>query len=384
MRENQRSKSLAGSSTLGLAARAKALAADGHPVISMAVGEPDFSAPPAVQAAAVKAVGSGQVRYTPAGGLPALRSALAREVSRTRGIEATAAEISVGHSCKHALANALMVLIEPGDEVLLFRPAWNSYDAQIGFAGGTPVWVPEGPDLRPDLDAIAAAITPRTKGMILNSPCNPSGVIWTRAEIEALGELAERHDLWLVSDEVYQRLVYTGAEFLSPVTLSPALRARTVIVDGASKAFAMTGYRIGYAMAPAPIAEAIERLTSQTTGCPNYISQMAWLAALENEPAEVEMMRRQFERRRDVLIPGLRKLGLEVPSPGGAFYAFPRVTEHLDGRTVDQFCAALLEQEHLAVVPGTTFGSTEHIRLSYALGLEDIEQALVRLGRFLG
>ncbi|HRV80114.1 MAG TPA: aminotransferase class I/II-fold pyridoxal phosphate-dependent enzyme, partial [Planctomycetota bacterium] len=285
--------------------------------------------------------------------------------------------------CKHVLSNALLLLIEPGDEVLLFSPAWNSYEAQIEFAEGKAVWVPSLPNLRPDFEAIRAAIGPKTKGMVLNTPTNPTGCVWNRAEIEAIAALAEEHDLWIVSDEIYRRLVYHGSEFHSPTSLSPSVAARTVIVDGASKTYAMTGYRIGFAVAPIPIADAIERMSSQMTGCPNYVSQVALQAVIGTEPPEVEAMHAEFEARRDVLIPGLRSIGLAVEEPGGAFYAFPSVREHLQGRTVEEFCSALLEEQSLAVVPGTTFGSPDHIRLSYALAMADIESALERLGKFL-
>ena len=383
MRENQRSQDLPGSATLGLAAKAKALAAAGRPVISMAVGEPDFDAPLAARQAALRAIESGQVRYTPSAGLHTLRAALAQHIQETRGLKAGPNQIVVAHSCKHALSSAVQVLTEPGDEVLLFAPSWNSYEAQVQFAGGVPIWVPPSKNLRPDFERIAAAITPRTKGVLLNSPCNPTGVVWTRAELERLAELCAQHDLWIISDEIYRRLVYTGAEFLSPLQLGPDVAARTVVVDGASKSYAMTGYRIGFAFAPAPIAAAIDRLQSQITGCPNYVSQEVYLAVLETEPPEVSQMQAAFEKRRDVLIPALRDMGLACEMPGGAFYAFPRVTNFLGGRSTEDFCQDLLESESLAVVPGAIFGSPDHIRLSYSLKMDDLREAAARLARFL-
>lgn len=383
MQENRRAKALPGSATLQLAARAKELAAQGLPVLSMAVGEPDFDAPAAAQQAAVAAVASGQVRYTPAAGLLELRTTIAQHVETTRGYSVDPQHIVVGHSCKHMLSAALEVLLEPGDEVLLITPAWNSYEAQIQIAGGQPVWVPCQSDLRPDLDALESAIGPRTKGMLLNSPSNPSGYVWTRAELERLAALVEAHDLFVLCDEIYRRLVFDGATCPSFTSLDERLRARTVLVDGASKNFAMTGYRIGYALAPAPIAAALGRLVSQTTGCPNYVSQKAYQAVLAQEPPEVERMVTAFEERRDFFVPRLRELGMELRTPGGAFYAFPNIAAHLRGRTATEFCAQLLEQQHVAAVPGSIFHAPDHIRLSYALSLEDLDEALRRIAAFL-
>lgn len=383
MRPSQRVSSLSFSTTLALDARAKDLAAAGRDVINMSVGEPDFGTPVSVREAAAAKARSGEVRYTPAEGTLSLRQAIASRLTHTRGIAFTEKEIAVCHSAKHALSGACLSLIEPGDEVLLLLPAWVSYDEIVRFAGGAPVSVRSRPDCGPDLDAIGRAITKRTRGVILNSPCNPSGYVLTQAEVRAIAALAEKHDLWIVSDEIYRRLVYEGEPDFSPAQVSPAARARTVIVDGASKAFAMTGYRIGYAAAPAPIAAAISRLHSQLTGCPNAISQAAFEVALRNEPPEVAAMVSEFDRRRRVLVEGLKKLGLEVPWPRGAFYAFPDVSRWIDDRGSAGFCDDLLEQQNLAVVPGSAFGVDDHVRLSYATSIANIERALARLSAFL-
>jgi aspartate/methionine/tyrosine aminotransferase len=265
----------------------------------------------------------------------------------------------------------------------MLLPAWVSYVEIVRFAGGVPVSIPSRGDLGPDLDAIARAITPRTKGILINSPCNPSGYVMTEAEVRALGALAQRHDLWIISDEIYRRLIYEGERDFSPVQISPELRERTVIIDGASKALAMTGYRIGYVAAPRVIAAAVGKLHSQLTGAPNYISQTAFEAGLVQEPPEVTKMCAEFDRRRQRIVSGLRALGLETPMPRGAFYAFPSVAPYLDGRGSTGFCEDLLEQENLAVVPGSAFGVDQHIRFSYATSLEVIEKALLRLEDFL-
>ena len=383
MQPSRRVSALAFSTTLALDAKAKALAAAGRDIINMSVGEPDFPAPRAVQNAASAKALSGDVRYTPAEGTLSLRKAIAARLSGTRGIPFAESEITVCHSAKHALSGACLALIEPGDEVLLLLPAWVSYDEIVRFAGATPVAVPSRPDCGPDLDALAGAVTKRTRGIVLNSPCNPSGCVLTQAEVRAIGALAEKHDLWIVSDEIYRRLVYEGESAFSPAQVSPAVRARTVIVDGASKAFAMTGYRIGYAAAPEPVASAIARLHSQLTGCPNAVSQAAFEAALVAEPPEVAAMVAEFDRRRHVLVDGLKEIGLEVPWPRGAFYAFPDVSPWIDERGSSGFCQDLLEQQDLAVVPGSAFGVDDHVRLSYATSIENIRRALERLGAFL-
>lgn len=383
MRLNARVDAIALSTTLALDARAKELASQGRDVINMAVGEPDANAPEAVQVAAERAVRGGKVRYTPAEGTQTLRKAIAAHVSATRGVAFTPAEITVCHSAKHALSGALLSLVETGDEVILLLPAWVSYVEIVKYAGGVPVEVRPRPDLGPDLAAIERAITSKTRGLLLNSPCNPSGYVMSDAEVRALAQIAEKHDLWIVSDEIYRRLVYEGAPNFSPVSISPSVRARTVIVDGASKAFAMTGYRIGYVAGPLDLAAAVGRLNSQLTGCPNAISQAAFEAALVHEPPEVAAMCGEFQKRRDLLLGGLRKLGLDAPWPRGAFYAFPNVTPYLDARGSSGFCEDLLEQHNLAIVPGSAFGSDQHVRFSYATSIPVIERALERFGRFL-
>jgi len=383
MRPNQRVQSLSLSTTLALDARAKELVAAGRDVVNMTVGEPDFNAPECVQNAAIGAVRSGKVRYTAAEGTLALRKAIAAHLTSTRKVEFSVPEITVCHSAKHALSGACLALIEPGDEVLLLLPAWVSYAEIVRWAGGVPVSVASRADCGPDLDALGRAITRKTRGILINSPCNPSGYVMTAAEVRAIAALAEKHDLWIVSDEIYRRLVYEGEPNTSPVTISPAVRARTAVIDGASKTFAMTGYRIGFVAAPPQIAAAVAKLHSQLTGSPNYVSQCAFEAALQGEPAEVARMCAEFDARRRRIVAGLVALGLETPWPRGAFYAFPRVTPWLDARGSAGFCEDLLEEQNLAVVPGSAFGADEHVRLSYATSLPQIEQALARLAKFL-
>ncbi|MFN0241523.1 MAG: pyridoxal phosphate-dependent aminotransferase [Planctomycetota bacterium] len=383
MRPNQRVSAIAFSTTIALDSRAKALIAEGRDVINMSVGEPDFAAPQVAEAAAAAMVRSGKVRYTPAEGTQSLRKTVALHLSQTRGVEFSAPEITICHSAKHALSGAALALIEPGDEVLLLLPAWVSYTEIVRYAGAVPVSVPARSDCGPDIAAIGRAITKKTRGILVNSPCNPSGYVMSEREVRDIAALAEKHDLWILSDEIYRRLVYEGEPNFSPASIGASVRARTVIVDGASKAFAMTGYRIGYIAAPTEIASAVARLHSQLTGCPNAVSQAAFEAALRVEPPEVASMCAEFDRRRKIIIDGLRELGLQTTWPRGAFYAFPDVASYLDERGSDGFCEDLLEEQNVAVVPGSAFGVDDHVRFSYATSVENIRKALERTGKFL-
>ena len=370
--------------TLALAAQAKAMEREGRDVINMAVGEPDFPAPGLVQEAAVRKVESGDVRYTAAAGTPALKDAVARHLSETRGVPFDAEGVCICHSSKHALTQAILATVEEGDEVLIPLPAWSSYFDIVRLAGGEPVLVEpaERGSVLPDLEGLRRAVTERTRVLMINSPNNPSGAVLSRADLEALGELVVEHDLVLLSDEIYRALVYDGPA-PSPVELSPEVAGRTLVVDGASKVFAMTGYRIGYVAGPRETITAIGAMQSQMTGSPNAVSQEAFLAALEGGPPETETMRLAFAERRELLLRGLERLGLSTPRPGGAFYAFPEVSAFLDERGSAGFCADLLEEHGLALVPGSAFGLDAHVRLSYALGSEAIEEALRRFGTFL-
>jgi aspartate aminotransferase len=383
MRINSRVAAIPLSRTLALDARAKQLAAAGRDIINMTAGEPDFDSPEVVRHAAKRIVDEGRVRYTPAPGRLALRETIAGHLTRSRGVEFEAQQITVCHSAKHALSGSLISLVSPGDEVMLLLPAWVSYEQQVLYAGGVPVPVAPRADMGPDFDRLTAAITPNTRGLMLNSPNNPSGYVYTREEIEQLCDLAREHDLWILSDEIYSRLVYEGEEFASPVQCGDDARARTVLVDGASKSYSMTGYRIGYLAANAELSATVGRLHSQLTGAPNAISQDAFEAALVEEPPEVEVMSRDFDARRRHVLARLEELGLETPTPRGAFYVFPSIVSARADGDSDAFCEALLEDQGLATVPGTAFGLDGHIRLSYATSMEKIDAGLDRLASFL-
>jgi aspartate aminotransferase len=383
MKISRRVAGIESSITLALSARAKALVREGRSIVNMAVGEPDFPAPKVVQEAAAAKALSGEVRYTPAAGTPGLREAIAEAAGAERGIELTPAEITVCHSGKHALSGTLMAMLDEGDEVLIPLPAWVSYFEQVKLTGAKPVLVPPTANGGPDFAALAAAVTPRTRVALINSPCNPTGYVWTPEEIASIVDLAESHDFWILSDEVYSSLVYEEPAAVSPASLGERARARTAIVDSASKRFAMTGYRIGFLAAPVELASAVARLHSQMAGSPNAISQTAYEVAFREKPAELDGMLREFASRRTVIIEGLRELGLTTPDTRGAFYAFPDVSPYLDERGSVGFCDDLLESEGLAIVPGSAFGMDAHVRLSFALAEDQIREALTRLGRFL-
>lgn len=371
------------SRTLALDARAKELAAEGRDIVNMTAGEPDFDSPQVVRDTAKEVIEGGRVRYTPASGRLELRREIAGYLERTRGVSYAPSQITVCHSAKHALSGSLLALVEEGDEVLLLLPAWVSYVEQVRFAGGVAVGVEPRPDMGPDLEALARAVTPRTKGLMLNSPNNPSGYVASPEEFAAIAAFAREHDLWILSDEIYGRLVYEGETFGSPVQHGDDALARTVVVDGASKTYSMTGYRIGFVAGDPSVAAAVGRLHSQLTGAPNAIGQEAFGAALREEPPEVASMCEAFRTRRDRIMQGLEELGLRTPPAAGAFYVFPDVTSVWD-KGSDAFCEALLEGEGLAIVPGTAFGVEGHVRFSYATSMERIEEGLARLGRFLG
>ena len=379
----ERAETVSLSLTLALDARAKELARAGRDVINMSVGEPDFEAPAAAREAAAARALEGPVRYTPAAGSLELRGLISSHLEATRGVRYGSDQITVCHSTKHALSGSVLAVAGPGDEVLLLNPAWVSYYEIVRLAGATPVAVPPRADCGPDLEALAAAVGPRTRAVLVNSPGNPTGYVWSRDEMGALVDLAVEHDLWILSDEIYRRLVFEGEPNPSPAEFGPRAVERTAILDGASKAFAMTGYRIGYVAGPRELASGVARLHSHLTGCPNAVSQAAFGAVLREEPPEVEAMVAEFSARRRVLLEALEGLGLETPYPRGAFYAFPRVEHLLDGRGSAGLCEDLLEEQALALVPGSAFGDDRHVRLSYALGVERLREAAERLGRFL-
>ena len=367
-------------------ARAKALVAQGVDVVNLTAGEPDFDTLPAAREGGIAAIESGFTRYTPTPGIPELREAIAKKLKDDNGLDYGVRQIVVSNGAKQSIYNALMVLLDPGDEVVIPAPAWVSYPEMVRLAGGEPVMVDTQLNhYRLDAAALAAAITPRTKVILLNNPCNPTGVVYTDTELRMVAGLAEKNNLYVISDEIYEKLTY-GAEFISIASLGSDILDRTVTINGFSKAYAMTGWRMGYAAASPTIAEAMSSFQSQVTSGASSISQRAALAALQADQSLVEEMRVQFDRRRRYVADRL----MAIPSvhldgiPEGAFYVFPRVDElyskEIDGSV--KFAEALLDQARVAVVPGLAFGSDRHIRLSYACSLEVLTEGMGRFDSF--
>lgn len=376
-----------------MAARASAMKAEGVDVIDLSVGEPDFPTPSHICEAGAAAIRAGYTKYTPAPGIPALRKAIAEDASRRTGREVTAAQVIVSNGAKHCLHNVFTALLNEGDEVIVPTPYWVSYAELIKLAGARPVLVEtkleEDFKLRPE--ALAAAVTPATRMLLLCSPSNPTGVVYTAAELGALADVVLEKDLAVVSDEIYDQLVFDGRTSVSFPTLRPGLEERTVVVAGVSKTYSMTGWRIGWTISPAPLAKAIGSLQSQETSNPSSISQHAALAALEGPQECVREMCEAFQKRRDLVVAGLAALpGIRVPEIGGAFYAFFDIAAHL-GKSYGEtsvtnsveWCEALLEAEQVATVAGSAFGAEGHVRMSFAASDEKLTEGLARIGRFL-
>ena len=391
-----RLKTLAPSSTLAVQAKAKELRARGIDIISFGAGEPDFDTPRRIKDAAVEAMQRGQTKYTEVGGVPELRAAVCAKLKRDNGLDYEPADILVSVGAKHTLFNLVMALINPGDEVLVPSPYWVAYPEQVRLLGGVPVAVPTPEATGFDLDParLAAAVTPRTKLIVLNSPNNPTGAVFTPAALAAVARLAVERDLWVVSDECYEALTFEGRH-ASIATLGPEVKARTIVVNTCSKAYAMTGWRIGYAAGPRALIRAMTDVQSQVTSNPSSIAQWAAVEALTGPQDEVAKMAGEFDRRRRLIIDGLNALpGVRCVMPRGAFYAFPNVSG-LFGRTWRKADGAvslgssldatafLLEEARVAVVPGRDFGSDAHVRLSYATSDALIGEGLARMAAAL-
>ena len=384
----ERARRLTPSPTLALAARARALRAQGIDVLSFTQGEPDFDTPERVKEAAVRALREGQTKYTDAGGIPELRAAICAKLKRDSGLAYEPVEVIASVGAKHTLYNICSVLVDEGDEVIVPAPFWVSYTEQVRLCEGVPVVVPtdEGRGFQLDLAALRRAVTPRTKLLILNTPNNPTGAVFPRADLARVAALAVERGFHVVSDECYDALSYEG-RVPSIAALGPEIKARTLVVNTCSKAYAMTGWRLGFAAGPRDLVRAMSDFQGQCTSNPTSIAQWAAVEALTGPQDEVAKMAGEFDRRRRVIIEGLNRIpGLRCPMPQGAFYAFPDVSG-LFGRTWNgqplrgsaDVTTFLLERARVAVVPGADFGSDRHIRISYACGLEQIREGLGRI-----
>jgi len=397
-RISKRISSIAESATLKVDSKAKALQAAGRPVISYAAGEPDFATPEyIVEAASAAVLDPKNYRYTPAAGLPELRQAIAEKTLRDSGLEVTAAQVIVTNGGKQAVYQSFATLLDPGDEVILPAPYWTTYPEAIKLAGGVPVEVFAGSDqgYLVTVDQLEAARTPRTKVLLFVSPSNPTGAVYSDAETRAIGEWALEHNIWIISDEIYQNLTYSATgegeapRALSIVEAVPALADTTILVNGVAKTYAMTGWRVGWMVGPADSIKAASNLQSHLSSNVSNISQRAALAALTGPQDAVETMREAFDRRRQTIVEELNKIdGVVCPTPEGAFYVYPDVTGLLNREwggvtptTSLELADLILEQAEVAVVPGEAFGPSGYLRLSYALGDAPLLEGIQRLQR---
>jgi aspartate aminotransferase len=387
-------RSVKPSATLAAGAKARQLKAAGVKVYDFSLGEPDFSTPPHICAAAEKAALSGQTHYTPTSGTAEVKAAICRWYKSYHGLECAAENVIVSNGAKHSLHNALAATVGPGDEVIIPTPYWVSYSDLVSMTGATPVLVTTSPESGFKLQParLKAAITPRTQVLMLNSPCNPTGTVYTRSELEALVDtLVQSSDAAILSDEIYEQLTFGGLKPTCVATLRPGLKDRTITISGASKSYAMTGWRMGWAVAPAPLVKAMDTIQSQETSCPSSVSQAALIAALDGPQECVAEMRREFAARRELTCRLLREIpGVRLPVPDGAFYAFFDVSAYFDktfgGKAVKDslsFCDALLEQAHVTLVPGVAFGAEGFVRMSFATSPETIQAGLGRLADWL-
>lgn len=382
------------SPTLAMTATAKAMAAQGIDVVDFSSGEPDFDTPEPVKAAAEAAIRAGFTKYTPSSGIDELRQAIADKLLAEQGLRYEKAQILVSCGAKHSLYNVAEALLEAGDEIIIPTPYWVSYADQALLNDATPVLLPtrEDQDYAINPDELQKLVTPRTKAIIVNSPCNPTGATYDKRTLEAIATIAVKHNLLIISDEIYEKVLYDGATHISIATLGPEVAERTVIINGVSKAYAMTGWRIGYAAGPKPLLTAMANIQSQSTSNPCSISQKAAVAALKLGGPFTEMMVVEFDRRRKVMVERLNAIpGVSCRMPGGAFYAFPNIGGVL-GRTGPNGPVAspqalanyLLKEAHVAVVPGEPFGSQHHIRLSYATSMDTVTKGLDRIAAAFG
>jgi aspartate aminotransferase len=370
--------------TLAIDSKSKAMKREGIDVLSFSVGEPDFDTPAHIRTAAETALEQGKTRYGPAAGEPKLREAIAQKLQRDNDLCYEAANIVVTNGGKHSLFNIMMALVEPGDEVIIPAPFWVSYPEMVKLAEGTPVIVQTTTEsgFRITPEQLRQAITPKTKFLILNSPSNPTGMVYTPEEVRAIAEVIVEKDIWVISDEIYEKILYDGAEHLSIGAVSPAAFERTIVSSGFAKTYAMTGWRVGFLAAPLPIIKAVETIQSHSTSNVCTFAQYGAIAAYEGSQDCVQEMVEAFAERRQVMLEYLNSIpGFTCPVPTGAFYMYPNIGK-LGVNSLD-FCSGLLEKYQVAAVPGVAFGTDDCIRLSYATSVENIRKGMDRLAAYV-
>ena len=393
MNLTERINQVAPSPTLSLDTKAKALKASGVDVISFGAGEPDFNTPDHIKAAGIKAIEDNFTRYSPAGGMPDLKEAVVKKFKQDNGLDYNPDQVVVSCGGKHTLYNIAQVLFGPGDEVIIPSPYWVSYPPIVTLAGATPkiVKTREENDFKMTADELKEAVGPNTKAIILNSPSNPTGGLYSKAELEALGRVVLEKELIVISDDIYEKILFDNQTFSNLAMLSPELKERTIIAHGVAKTYAMTGWRIGFMAGPLNVAKAVTKLQSQSTSNPCNIAQKAAAAALNGPDDSVVMMRQAFDERRRYVVETLNAMhDVTCFTPGGAFYVFPNVSAYYGKRFEDReikgstdLCDYLLDQARIAIVPGDAFGEDDCIRLSYAISLEQNKRGLERLAEGL-
>ncbi len=382
-RISQQAAALSPSLTLAIDAKAKQMKADGLDVVGFGAGEPDFDTPQHIKDAAVKALADGFTKYTPSSGILELRQAIADKFKRDNGLTYKPSQIIVSCGGKHSCFNAVMATCQAGDEVIIPSPYWLSYPEMVKLAGAKPVIVPttDATEFKITPDQLRAAITPRTRLFILNSPSNPTGSLYAPDELKALGEICVERDVLILSDEIYEKLVYDGAQHASVASFSPAHYAHTIVTHGFAKAYSMTGWRLGFMAAPEPVAKAVDAIQSHSTSNPTSFAQKGAVAALNGPQDHLTSWLAEYSKRRGYAHQRLSSMpGITCVNAKGAFYLFPNISRL--GLKSTEFCARLLEQEKVAAVPGIAFGADDYVRISYATSMVNIQKGLDRMERF--
>lgn len=393
MELSKKGEKISASVTLAITAKAKKLKQEGVDVVSFGAGEPDFNTPKNIQDAGIEAIRKGLTRYTPASGIIELKEAICEKFKTDNNLNYRSSQIVISNGAKHSLYNSLMAICNPGDEVIVPLPYWVSYPELVKLVDAVPVLVEnkEENNFKYTKENLEKAITNKTKAIIINSPNNPTGVVYTKEELEMVAEIAVKNDLIVISDEIYEKLVYGGVKHISIASLNDEIKKRTIVINGVSKAYAMTGWRIGYCAADESIAKIMSNVQSHATSNPNSIAQYASVEALRGPQDDIETMRKEFEKRRDYMVEKVNSIpGISCKKPDGAFYVMINITKLL-GKTIKGYkinnsvdlCSALLEDVKVAAIPGAGFGTDSYIRLSYATSMENIIEGLNRIENFL-
>ncbi len=389
---SEKAKGISPSKTLAIDAKFKQMKAEGVDVVGFGAGEPDFDTPQYIKDAAIKAICEGKTKYTPAAGTVELRKAICKKLKDENGLDYAPEQIVVSNGAKHSLVNVFQAILNPGDEVIIPAPFWLSYPEMVKLADGVPVVLntTEANQFKFTAEEFRAAITPKTRALVLNSPSNPTGMVYTKEELYALAEVAVENNIYVVSDEIYEHLIYEG-KHVSIATASQAMKDLTIIVNGVSKTYAMTGWRIGYTASPAEIAKVMSNIQSHATSNPNSIAQVATIAALGGGQEEISVMKKAFAQRRDYMVDRINSIeGISCLKPNGAFYVLMNISK-LKGRTMggkvinssDDFAEVLLESAKVALVPCSGFGADDFVRWSYATSMENIKEGIDRVEKFI-